>query len=144
MLLRLPIALYRLKLGWLLGRRFVLLNHTGRTTGITRATVLEVMRYDASSHRCYVASGWGRRSQWFRNVTANPQVSYTIGVHRRAGTAQPLPQDRAEQELRDYGRRHRRALTKLTKLMIGEAFTGSAEQYQRLAEQVPVLLLSPD
>jgi hypothetical protein len=43
-LLRLPILLYRLHLGWLLGHRFLLLTHVGRKSGLQRRTVLEVVR----------------------------------------------------------------------------------------------------
>ena len=36
----LPIALYRVRLGWLLGHRFLLLTHQGRKTGRILQTVL--------------------------------------------------------------------------------------------------------
>ena len=41
---RLPIYLYRLNLGWLLGHRGLLLTHQGRKSGLLRETVLEVIR----------------------------------------------------------------------------------------------------
>ena len=141
--LRLPILLYRLKLGWMLGRRFLLLSHTGRKSGRTRSTVLEVVRYDDSDHGCIVASGWGKKSQWYKNVMANPEVRYTVGLRERSGEAQEVPLERAAQEFLDYADRHPAAIRKLTKLMIGEEFEGSVAQYQRLAAQVPVLRLKP-
>lgn len=142
-LLRLPILFYRLNLGWLFGRRFLLLMHTGRSSGKPRATVLEVLRYEADTHRCIIASGWGTRSQWYRNVMHDPRVRYTLGVHERAGHARQLSVDGAEQQLRDYGDRHATAIRKLTKLMIGESYDGSSAQYRRLASRVPVLELIP-
>jgi deazaflavin-dependent oxidoreductase (nitroreductase family) len=141
--LRLPIVLYRLRLGWLLGRRFLLLTHTGRKSGQAHSTVLEVVRYEAATHRCIVASGWGIRSQWYRNVLHDPRVRYTVGLKERAGRAEPLPAARAERELRDYGKRHRAALRNLTRLMIAEEFDGTPGQYERLAARVPVLELVP-
>jgi len=42
MLLRLPIWLYRLQLGWLQGERGLMLTHIGRSSGRVRQTVLEV------------------------------------------------------------------------------------------------------
>lgn len=142
--LRAPILLYRCKLGWLLGRRFLLLAHTGRKSGRARFTVLEVVRYDHASHRCIIASGWGVKSQWYKNVLENPRVRYTVGVTERSGRAEQLAVERAEQELQDYGERHPTAIRKLTEFMIGEAFDGSLAQYRRLAAQVPVLQLVPD
>ena len=40
---RLPIGLYRLRLGWLLGDR-LLLTHIGRKSGLPRQAVIEVVR----------------------------------------------------------------------------------------------------
>jgi hypothetical protein len=41
-MMRAPIALYRVGLGGLLGKRFLLLEHTGRKSGLTRRTALEI------------------------------------------------------------------------------------------------------
>lgn len=46
MLLRAPIWFYRIRLGWILGKQFLLLMHTGRNNGLPRQTVLEVVNYD--------------------------------------------------------------------------------------------------
>ena len=56
---RLPIYLYRLGLGQLLGHRFMLLTHRGRRSGRVYQTALEVVRYDPSLRETVVASGWG-------------------------------------------------------------------------------------
>jgi len=144
LLLRLPIVLYRLKLGWLFGHRFLLLNHTGRNSGLERCTVLEVLHYDPVSGRCVIASGWGTRSEWYKNVINDPRVRYTIGLRQRIGRAEQLSAERAEQQLGDYGRRYPAAIRKLTKIMIGEEWEGSPAQYRRLAGRVPVLELAPD
>src|SRR5690348_10009358 len=64
LVLRLPIALYRLKLGWLLGQRFVLLHHIGRKSGQVRETVVEVVVHDRASDTYSIVSGWGKRANW--------------------------------------------------------------------------------
>ena len=46
---RLPIYLYHLNLGWLLGHRGILLIHRGRKSQLLRETVLEVARYDPAT-----------------------------------------------------------------------------------------------
>lgn len=143
LLLRLPILLYRLKLGWLLGRRFLLLTHRGRMSGKAYSTVLEVLHYDRVSHSCIIASGWGTKSHWYRNVLHDPRVKYTLGIRERAGRVEKLPNALAEQRLREYGNHHRTAIRSLTKFMVGEEFDGSSGQYHRLAAQVPVLELTP-
>lgn len=138
-LLRLPALLYRARMGWLLGHRFVLLTHVGRKSGRRRHTVLEVVRHDAESGTCIVASGWGESAQWFRNVLANPRVEVTLGTRTRGGTARRLERDEAERELRDYARRHPRAMRHLARLMLGRSYAGTDEGFDLLAEHVPLV-----
>lgn len=64
LLARLPIHLYRLGLGWLFGRRLMLVNHVGRVTGQRRQVVLEVVEHDADDGSYVVASGWGSDAAW--------------------------------------------------------------------------------
>ena len=45
----LPRHLYRHRLGWVLGHRFLQLTHTGRSSGRTYKTILEVVHYDPDS-----------------------------------------------------------------------------------------------
>ena len=143
LLLRVPILVYRLKLGWMLGRRLVLLTHTGRRSGKTHSTVLEALSYDTASCCCFIASDWGTRSQWYMNVMRNPLIEYTVGSRERAGRAEQLPVDRAEQALRRYANRHRTAMRIRTRFLIGEDFDASSDQFRRLAARVPVLKLVP-
>lgn len=79
LLFRAPIVLYRLRLGWLLGDRFILLTHTGRTTGRARSTVVEVVAHDRSVPEVVVIAAWGARAQWVRNLKAAPAIAVQIG-----------------------------------------------------------------
>jgi hypothetical protein len=72
MLLRAPIWCYRLGCGWLLGKRFLLLHHLGRNSGLPRQTVLEVVKYDADTDTYFIASGFGKQSDWYRNLLKTP------------------------------------------------------------------------
>ncbi len=65
---RLPIHLYHWGGGGLLGRRFMLLIHIGRRSGLRRETVLEVMEYRPTGPEIVVMSGFGRDSDWLRNI----------------------------------------------------------------------------
>ncbi|MEZ4679799.1 MAG: nitroreductase family deazaflavin-dependent oxidoreductase [Caldilineaceae bacterium] len=86
-LFRLPIQLYRLHLGWLLGRRFVLINHIGRKSGQVRQVVVEVVRHDQTTDSYIVCSGFGRQAQWYQNLLATPAV--TIQVRRAKWRSMP-------------------------------------------------------
>lgn len=76
---RAPIRLYRLGLGGLLGHRLLLLTHTGRNSGRRRQVVLEVVGRHEESGGYLIASGFGARSQWFRNIAADPRVYFQVG-----------------------------------------------------------------
>ena len=81
-LLRLPIWLYRLRLGWLLGERGLMLTHIGRTSGRLRQTVLEVGGYDPTTDTYTIGAGWGERSDWVRNIQQRPDVLVDVGRRR--------------------------------------------------------------
>ena len=84
-LLRLPIILWRLGLGPLLGRigvrggHLVLLTVTGRSSGLPRHTPVRAHVFGGPT---YVWCPYGGRSQWYRNLRANPVVT----VQSRRGT----------------------------------------------------------
>jgi deazaflavin-dependent oxidoreductase (nitroreductase family) len=111
-LVRAPVRLYRARLGFVLGSRFLMLEHAGRTSGLRRYVVLEVADHP-SPGRYVVASGFGTRAQWFRNVQANPAVRvYLRGRKPVAATARQLPPDEAAAVLERYAARHPRAWRK--------------------------------
>ena len=108
-LVRMPIWLYRLRLGALVGPRMLMLEHTGRTSGATRYVVLEVLNHTAPDSYL-VASGFGEKAQWFRNIRANPRVRVWAGSHAPASaTARVLDQAGADRGLADYISAHPRA-----------------------------------
>ncbi|MEO3871066.1 nitroreductase family deazaflavin-dependent oxidoreductase [Nonomuraea sp. B12E4] len=80
--MRAPLLLYRLDLGWILGRRFLYLATRGRRTGLRRETVLEVVGLDRATSTVYVVSGWGRASDWYRNLEAGPALEVRLGRRR--------------------------------------------------------------
>ena len=78
-LFRLPVVLYRLGVGHLLGHQFLLLTHAGRRTGRVRETALKVLRFDPATGESVVASAWGPATDWYRNITARPALAERTG-----------------------------------------------------------------
>ena len=143
LLLRLPIWLYRLRLGFLLGNRFLMLTHTGRKSGLARQTVLEVVRYDPTSKVCIIASGWGETSNWLRNIENTSEVMVTLGTRRSAGTAIRLSPDAVQQELMGYARRHPVAFRRLAASKLASVPTDDAEAGRSLTPLIPMFALRP-
>jgi deazaflavin-dependent oxidoreductase (nitroreductase family) len=140
---RLPIWLYRLGLGWLLGDRLLLLTHIGRKSGLPRQAVIEVVRHDPTSDTCIIASGFGAQVDWLRNIEKNPNVKVQSGGRRLEAVAERLPLDVAADELHGYAQRHPRAFRTITKRLLGRELDASAESCERLAADVPVVALRP-
>lgn len=112
-LMRAPIWLYKARAGALFGSRLLMLEHIGRKSGVPRYVVLEVVGHP--THDTYlVASGFGTKAQWFRNIAANPRVRVYAGSHAPApATARILNQQEADSALAAYVSRHRRAWEQL-------------------------------
>jgi deazaflavin-dependent oxidoreductase (nitroreductase family) len=138
---RAPRWLYRLGLGRLLGGRFLMLTHIGRKSGLPRQVVLEVVRHDTAADTYLIASGWGERADWLRNIEQNPHVLVHTGARRVEATASRLAIDAAADEFCEYARRHPLAARNLSKLMTGVALDRTTVSCQRLAERVPLVAL---
>jgi deazaflavin-dependent oxidoreductase (nitroreductase family) len=105
---RAPIQLYRFRLGGLLGKRFLLLEHVGRSSGLIRQAVLEVVD-DAQADGPVIVSGLGESSQWFKNVSVEPDVWITRGTTRSPATAVRIGDDEARSVFERYRTNHPRA-----------------------------------
>ncbi len=143
LMFRAPIYLYRAGLGWLLGDRFLLLHHVGRRSGLPRQTVLEVADYDPATDSYYIVSGFGRGSQWFKNLQANPEVEIQVGSRRLAVRAEVLDADASGARMAEYVRNHPLAAQALARVL-GIEIDGSEADYRRIGqEQLPFVALRP-
>jgi deazaflavin-dependent oxidoreductase (nitroreductase family) len=141
--LRLPIWLYRMRLGWMLGNRFLLLTHTGRKSGLKHQTVVEVMRRDPASGACVVASGWGSKADWYQNIQQTPLVNITLGSRELAARAEFISKADGARELLDYALRHPRAFRELSSFLAGQPLTANPQTCQQLAETIPIVVFEP-
>lgn len=116
-LARAPIPMFKAGLGPLFAGRFLLLEHIGRRSGEPRHVVLEVI--DRPARGTYrVVSGFGRSSQWFRNIEANANVRITVGTkRRRSATANVLPSSQSTAVFDRYAIRHPAAWDTLSSIL---------------------------
>jgi deazaflavin-dependent oxidoreductase (nitroreductase family) len=141
--LRLPIWLYRLHLGWLLGNRFLMLTHRGRKSGQTHHTVIEVVRYDKDADTYYVVSGWGRKADWYQNIHTYPDVVINVGRRKLKVHATDIPLPEATSILNKYTHLHPLAFKELTRLFLGEQHQPGQDASRRLAELMPMVAFQP-
>ncbi|WAC57365.1 nitroreductase family deazaflavin-dependent oxidoreductase [Gordonia sp. SL306] len=111
---RAPIIVFRARLGFLFGGRLLLLEHTGRRTGETRYVVLEKVER-SSATQVVIASGFGPRAQWFKNLQADPRCRVSIGWSSRCpAQAEVLGTDDATAVMDRYRDAHARAYAELS------------------------------
>lgn len=79
-LYRVPILLYRLGLGKLIGKYIMIISTWGRKSGKVRRTPIEYYR---QGDYIYAISGFERDPDWYQNLRANPHVTLQTnqGVH---------------------------------------------------------------
>jgi deazaflavin-dependent oxidoreductase (nitroreductase family) len=135
---RAPIYFYRFGLGRLLGNRFVMIEHIGRVSGLPRQTVLEVIRRDDDS--IDVAAAWGPKSDWFRNIIADPSVLVSSGRRRSVpATASMLRVDAATGVFAEYAVEHQTAARTL-----GRTLELDFADPAKVASAVPIVRLTFD
>ncbi|MCP8304572.1 MAG: nitroreductase family deazaflavin-dependent oxidoreductase [archaeon] len=138
----LPSYLYHLRLGWLLGHRFLMLTHKGRKTGRIRHTVLEVIRYDMVTEESIVVSAYGENSDWYRNIQANPALEIQTGRKRYVPIQRFLTPDEVYMMFTDYERRHPQVAHTLLKL-VGYQYDGSESERRALAASLRMVAFLP-
>lgn len=136
---RLPIHLFHLGLGWMLGHRILLLTHQGRISGRARQTVLEVVRYDPERGEYTVAAGFGLRTDWYRNLQAHPAIEVQSGRDRFHPAQRFLTPAEGADVFAWYEQQHPRALRGLVRIM-RYPYDGSAESRLALAAAVPMVV----
>lgn len=144
-LFRFPVYLYSCGFGWLFGKRLLLLAHIGRRTGLRRRTVLEVVDY-REGPEVVVANGFGRDSDWVRNIEARPGEEVTVGSHHFVASHRFLGEEEAMRVIEGYERRNRfiapivrRGFTWL----LGWKYRGSDADRRQLVRQLPLIAFRP-
>lgn len=139
---RLPIALYRARLGWVLGHRFLLLTHRGRKSGQLRHAVLEVVSYDPATHESAVMSAYGERADWYQNILASPPVEVQTGGSRYTPQFRLLSPDERYAAIQRYRRQYHRAFQAVMRFL-GYSYDGTDEGLRALADTVTIVAFRP-
>ncbi|MEZ5114667.1 MAG: nitroreductase family deazaflavin-dependent oxidoreductase [Candidatus Nanopelagicales bacterium] len=118
---------WRLDLGrflnrpWL-GGQIMVITHTGRTSGARYRTPVNYARYDGD---VYCTAGFGRRTDWYRNVLAHPQVEVWLPGEQLGApvgwweaTATPVPDDDPDR------------LPRLREVLVASGFAGRLDGFR--------------
>jgi deazaflavin-dependent oxidoreductase (nitroreductase family) len=144
--LRAPLHLYDWHAGSLLGQRFLRLTHQGRRSGRQYKTVVEVLKTDPASGEVMVMAGFGRTTDWLRNIQAHPAIEITLGSRHFVPTHRILDEPDAAAVLADYEHRNRLITPVLRRVLsglVGWTYDGTDDARQRLVRELPIIAFRP-
>jgi deazaflavin-dependent oxidoreductase (nitroreductase family) len=138
---RVPRVMFRLRLGWVFAGRLVLVEHVGRRSGRRFRTPLEVIeRGDGGV--LTVASAFGGRADWYRNLVARPATLISLGGRAIPATAEPMSVADGAAAMLAYARRHRWLARRVLAVM-GHHVDGSDAGFLEAGRQLRFVRLVP-
>ena len=135
-----PRIAYALGLGPLIGRLVLLLTTRGRKTGLLRVTPLQ---YEQIEGKYYVASAFGTRTDWYRNILADPGVRVRVGRKVFNAIAEPSTDPGQIADFLEYRlARHPRMIGMMLRAE-GLSPSPSRQDLESLADEKALVILHP-
>ena len=119
----------------------MLLTTIGRKTGKERYTMVDVLLYDRETDTYFIEVGFGKKSDWYRNIKANSIFEAQVRRRKFKATAEALPPDKTGDIMVNFVCR-RPAYAKSVMKMAGMAFT-TEEELREMAPQWLLLAVHP-
>jgi deazaflavin-dependent oxidoreductase (nitroreductase family) len=138
---KLPLVLYRLRLGWLLGYRFMQLTHVGRRSGKLRRTVLAVLSYDSQTREIKAVSAWNA-SEWYKNIQVAPALQVETGFTHYTPEQRDLSSDEIARLFMDFRQQHP-IFSRMVCRIPGWKWDSSYEEFLDLARTLRGVVFRP-
>jgi len=136
-LMKMPILLYRLGLGFLIGDYILILTTKGRRSGQPRLTAIEHRRLGGDH---YVFSAWGSRPDWYRNILKDPHIHVWAGKRKFKGVAEVLTETEKAKAMCALLERYN---LRLIHRLLGIEVEPTEEQMTQLSAKVTIVRLRP-
>ena len=140
-LLGAPSWVFRSRLGFVFGKRFICVEHEGRETAARHLTPLEVVHRDKDRNEYFVISARGNRADWYRNISKYPATAVYVGSRKRRVGQRMVPVDEAVAVMQIYQRAHEKA----AKALLGLAGVSGADRvaWQTAMQRLPMVAFRP-
>jgi deazaflavin-dependent oxidoreductase (nitroreductase family) len=141
---KIPVVVARMGFaGWeyLLGLEWMLLITTGRKSGKKRYTMVDVLLYDPEKDTYVIEVGFGKSSDWYRNIRAHPVFEAQVRRRRFKAAAEELPPDQTGDAMVNFVRR-RPAYAKSVMKAVGITYT-TEDELRALSPQWILLAVHP-
>lgn len=133
-LFRIPVYFYRVGLGWMFGKRFVLINHTGRKTGKQHQAVAEVVELEKETGNVIIVAGYGERTQWYKNLKKQLETTIQIGNQKYIVTIELISPHDGENIIARYLDKYGKLTGQLFS-MIGYEWDGTEADARKIARE---------
>ena len=138
---KLPVFLYRLRLGWIMGKRFMQITHLGRRSGKVRRTILAVLRFDDKTREIYAVSAW-KGSDWYYNIQATPALQVETGFVRYVPVQRNLSPEEITATFIEYRKEHP-IFSRMVCRIPGWKWDSSYEEFLELARTLRGVAFRP-
>ncbi len=102
---------------------------------------LEIVQHDPITGIYTIASGWGEKSDWYRNVLAHPEVEIVVGNRHSNAVAGRLTNLQAAAVLHEYAEQHPFAFRELAGLFVESQIHNPDVLIKLMADKIPLLEL---
>ncbi len=133
-----PTYLYRAKLGFVFGNRFLMIEHRGRKSENPYRTVLEVAGRYPDKDEWIVTSGTGPQADWYRNLRAGKLDAVWVGTKRHPATIRFLEAGEAASAFHDYESAHPKAAPKLM-VQMDVQYDGTDKDRIEMMRSIPMV-----
>ena len=141
-LFKIPIGLFLMGLGNWAGPHFLMITTCGHKSGRPRHTPLE-FSICSETGQPIIMSGWGERSDWVRNLRADPRCTLWMGKQRTRVLAVPLSPASAADVIGQY-LANTPSMRGYFERFSGVKVDGSREALLAAAPSFPCFRLQPD
>ena len=142
LMLRFPLWLYATPLRLVMGRYYIRIKHRGRRSGKVYSTMVDIVHHDRESGEIFVSSGWGDRSDWWRNLKSSPALEVTIGGRRFVPEQRFLDEDEAYRIRRLAWKRHP-IMSRITLLTVRYPKPAIDKDLRKWARDMPFVAFRP-
>lgn len=133
-------CLYSAGMGWLVGWIILMLEHTGRKSGMTYFTPLQ---YEKIYGLYYVGAGRGPKADWYQNILSNSRVHFRVGRLKLSGTAEPVTDPKQVVDFLKYRFKKHPVMMGLMMRLHKLPLRPDDDQLSELAKTLALVILHP-
>jgi len=132
---------YRAGLGRIVGRMILLLTTRGRKTGSLHTVAVQ---YEKMDGKYYIGAAGGLKSDWLRNLQADPIVELEVGSKKFSARAETLLDTEKITQFLEYRLKRHPLMIRLILKMDGVSFFPTRQELFDYSKNLAVAVITPN